>query len=69
MTDIVALLREGTFGGKITKTDAVLNGIMHEAALEIERLRAELKATNSSWNGHIDRQGGSFEPHEYPVWR
>lgn len=74
MTDIVALLREGTFGGKITKTDAVLNGIMSEAASEIERLRAELKRAEarniaSSWEGHVDRQGGSFDPSELPVWR
>lgn len=73
MTDIVVLLREGVFGGEITKTDAVLNGIMAEAASEIEQLRAALKTTTrttkSSWEGHVDRQGGSFEPHEYPVWR
>lgn len=67
--DIVALLREGVFGGKSTKTDAVLNGIMHEAAAEIERLRAELRNTNSSWDGCVDRQSGAFEAHEYPVWR
>lgn len=71
-TDIVVLLREGVFGGKITKTDVVLNGIMHEAALEIERLREELakmRSAHSSWNGCVDRQSGAFEPHEYPVWR
>ena len=72
MTDIVDLLREGVFGGKITKTDAVINSIMAEAASEIERLRADLKrvearSVESSWEGHVDRQGGSFDPHEHPV--
>lgn len=74
MTDIVVLLREGVFGGKITKTDAVLNGLMLEAAIEIEKLRADLKkatteAIKSSWEGHVDRQGGSFDPHEHTGWR
>lgn len=39
--DIVARLREGTFGTDETKTDCVLNAYMHRAANEIERLRAE----------------------------
>jgi hypothetical protein len=47
---------------------------MFQAASEIERLRAELnnievKNTASSWEGHVDRQAGSFEPSELHIWR
>ena len=38
--DIVKRLREGTFGSDETKTDCVLTAYMHQAADEIERLRA-----------------------------
>lgn len=40
MTDIVDRLKEGVYGSAVTKTDEVLHALMHEAAAEIERLRA-----------------------------
>jgi hypothetical protein len=43
MSDIVERLREGVFGSDTTKTDAFLHSLTHEAADEIERLRAALK--------------------------
>lgn len=41
MTDIVERLREGVFGSDETKTDAVIQTYMQDAADEIERLRSE----------------------------
>jgi len=43
MSDLVKRLREGVFGGDTTKTDAFLHSLTHEAATEIEKLRAALK--------------------------
>ena len=40
--NLVARLREGTFGTDEAKTDPVLSSYMTQAADEIERLRAEL---------------------------
>lgn len=59
MDELVKRLREGTQGTDITKTDSYLDGLMLEAAREIERLRTI--ASNASWEVDKLRNEGTYD--------